>query len=56
MNRIINKLLLAADKFMPAMYLRQNLPIVLADHLLKIKNEYKNLKKHEIYNKFIKAN
>ena len=23
MNRIINKLLLAADKFMPAMYLRQ---------------------------------
>ena len=27
-----------------------DLPIVLADHLLKTKNEYKNLKKQERYN------
>ena len=35
MNEIVNKFLLAGDKFMPEMHLKQpNLLIVLADHLL----------------------
>ena len=55
MNEIINKFLLAGDKFMPEMHLKQSgLLIVLANLLLKIKNEYKKLKKHEIQNIFIK--
>ena len=65
----MNKFLLAGDKFMPEMHLRQPgfmyselwridqlLPIVLADHLLKTKKEYKDLKKLEIRDMFIKAN
>ena len=31
-------------------------PIVLVDHLLKTKEEYKNLKKQEIQDTFIKGN
>ena len=55
MNEIINKFLLAGDKFMLEMHLKQSgLLIVLANLLLKIKNEYKKLKKHEIQNIFIK--
>ena len=40
MNEIVNKLLLAGDKFMLKMHLRQNLDlhIVLVDHLQKKKN------------------
>ena len=40
MNNIINKFLLAGDKFMPEMHLRQ--PQLLVDLLLDIKNELKN--------------
>ena len=46
MNEIVNKFLLAGDKFMLEMYFRQpDLHIVLVDHTLKTKKEYKNLKK-----------
>ena len=39
-NEIINKFLLAGNKFMPEMYLRHpDLHIVLVDHSLKIKKE-----------------
>ena len=60
MNDIINKFLLAGDKFMPEMHLsdafNHSLPTVLVDHLLKAKKEYKNLKKLEIQNIFIEMN
>ena len=57
MNEIVNKFLLAGDKFMPEMYLRQSgFNIVLVDHLQKIKKEYKNSKKQEIEDIFIKTN
>ena len=43
MNNVINKFLLAGDKFMPEMQLRNlNLFIVLKDLLLDIKKELKN--------------
>ena len=48
MNEIINKLLLAGDKFMPEMHNNQHLVIVPVDHLLKTMKEFKNLKKQEI--------
>ena len=32
MNEIVNKFLLARDKYVPEMYLRQPRSIVLADH------------------------
>ena len=50
MHDIVLKFLLAGDKFMAEM-LR-----VLADHLLKIKKEFKNLKKQEIQAVFTKMN
>ena len=60
MNEIINRFLLAGDKSMPEMDLRFgfgfNLPIVFANYLLKPKKEYKNLKKQEIQDIFIKTN
>ena len=56
MNKIINKFLLAGDKFMPEMHLKQPGFIVLVDHLLKIKKEFKNLKKQEIQAIFTKMN
>ena len=57
MNEIVNKFLLAGDKFMPEMYLRQaGFNIVLVDHLQKTKKEYKNSKKQEIEDIFIKTN
>ena len=56
MNEIVNKFLLAGDKFMPEMHLKQPGFIVLVDHLLKIKKEFKNLKKQEIQAIFTKIN
>ena len=53
MNDIINKSLLVGDKFMPD---NQGLPIVLADHLQKIKKEYKSLNNPEIQDIFTKMN
>ena len=49
MNKVVNKFLLAGDKFMPEMHLKQrDLLTVLVDCLLKTKKEFKNLKKQEI--------
>ena len=48
MNEIINKFLLAGDKFMPEMHNNQDLVIVPVDHLLKTMKELKDLKKQEI--------
>ena len=57
MNEIVNKFLLAGDKFMPKMHLNnQDLLTVLVVHLLKIKKEFKNLKKQEIQAIFTKMN
>ena len=42
MNEMLNKILLAGDKFMQEMHSRQTM------HLLKTKKEFKNLKKLEI--------
>ena len=57
MNKIVNKFLLAGDKFMPEMHLRQSgFKYSTVDHLQKTKKEYKNLKKQEIHDIFIKAN
>ena len=54
MNEIVNKFLLAGDKFMPEMHLRD--PIVgtysACDHLLEINKEFKNLRKQEIQTTF----
>ena len=56
-NEIVNKFLLAGDKFMPKRQLKQpDLLIVLVDHLLKTKKEFKNLKKQEIRAIFTKMN
>ena len=46
MNEIVNKFLLADDKFMLEM------PV---DHLLETKKEYKNVKKQDIHDIFIKT-
>ena len=55
MNKIINKFLLAGDKFMPEMHLKQeDLLIVLVGHLQKIKKELRSLCKPEIQILFIK--
>ena len=55
MNEIVNNFLLAEDKFMLKMHLRQSdLHIALAEHSLKTKKEDKNLKKQEIHDIFIK--
>ena len=57
MNEIVNNFLLAGDKFMPEMHLRQpQFVIVHVDRLLKIKKEFKNLKKQEIKAIFTKMN
>ena len=44
MNEMINTFLLAEDKFLPEIHLRES-RLVLVGHLLKTKNEYKNFKK-----------
>ena len=58
MNEIVHKFLLAGDKFMLEMHLKQPgyLLIVLVNRLLKIKKEFKNLKKEEIQTIFTKMN
>ena len=63
MNEIVNKFLLARDRFMPemhwfAMQSIDNLDLhkVLVDHLQKAKRDYKNLKEQEVHNIFIKMN
>ena len=56
MKEIVNNLLLAGDKPMPELHLRQDLYTVLADHLQKATKEYKNLKKQGIHDIFIKMN
>ena len=49
MNKIVNRFLLAGDKFMLEMHLKSpDLLIVLLEHLLKINKEYNNLKKQGI--------
>ena len=58
MNNVINKFLLAGDKFMPEIHLRQ--PqftfIVLVDHLLSMNKEFKSLKKLVIQTMCTKMN
>ena len=57
MNNIINKLLLAGDKFMPEMHLRQpQFVYSIADLLLDTKKKLKNLKKLVIRVLFIEMN
>ena len=57
MNEMVNKFLLAGDKFMPEMHLKKtDLLTVLVGHLLKTKKEFKNLKKQEIQAIFTKMN
>ena len=67
MNEIVNKFLLAGDKFTSEMHLRQPalldesgytlyIHTVFVEYLQKTKKESKNLKKQEIYSIFIKAN
>ena len=52
MNEIVNKFLLAGDKFMLEMHLKQRRYTYSAwDHLLKTKKKFKNLKKKEIQDK-----
>ena len=41
MNEIVNKFLLAVDKFMPEMHLKQPGFILLVDHLLKTRKNSK---------------
>ena len=52
-NELVNNFLLAGDEFMPETHLRQPGFTVL---VLKIKKEYKNIKKQDIHNIFIKRN
>ena len=57
MNNVINKFLLAGDKFMPEfIYDSFNLLTVLEDHLLNINKEFKSLKKLEIQTIYTKIN
>ena len=55
MSQMVNKVLLAADRFMSEMNFL-GLLIVLVDHLLKINKEFKNLCKQEIQIIFIRIN
>ena len=57
MNEIVNKSLLVIDKFMPEIHLiRPGFTIYIVYHLLKTKKEYKNFKKQEIQDIFVKTN
>ena len=58
MNEILNKFLLAGDKFMPEMHLRQPKFTFSAcgPFTKKRKKEYKNLKKQKFDDIFIKTN
>ena len=56
-NEISNKLLLAANKFMPEMHLKiPGFTYSACGPLLKAKKELTNLKKQEIQNIFTKMN
>ena len=55
MNEILNKFLLAGDKSMPEMHLRQpRFTYIACGPFTKTKKEYKRLKEHEIHDIFIK--
>ena len=59
LNEIVDKFLLAGDKFIPEMHLKQpgfTLLTVLVDHLLKTRKEFKNIKKLQIRAIFTKMN
>ena len=58
MNEIVNKFLLAGDKVMPKMYLRQPgfTSSACGPIKKKTKKEYKNLKKQKIHDMSIKTN
>ena len=57
MNEIVNKFLLARDKLgLKCIYNSPDLLKVLVDHLLKIKKEFKDLKKQEIQKIFAEMN
>ena len=54
MYEIVNEFLLAEDKFLPEMHLRQSASLM--DHLQETKKEYRSLQKQEIHDIFIKTN
>ena len=56
MNKIVNKFLLAGDKFMPEMHLRQPGFTYSACGPFTKNKEFKNLKKQEIQAIFTKMN
>ena len=56
MNEIVNKFLLAGDKFIPEMHLRQPGFIYSACGPFTTNKEFKNLKKQEIQAIFTKMN
>ena len=57
MNEIVNTFLLAGDKFMPEMHLKQpGFTYSACRTFTKEKKEYKNLKKQEIQDIFTKKN
>ena len=57
MNKIVNKFLLAGDKFTPEINLRQpGFTYSACRPFRKNKKEYKNLKKQEVQDIFIETN
>ena len=57
MNEIINKFLLAEDKFIPEIHLKQpGFTYSTCGSFTKNKGRMKNLKKQEIQDKFINTN
>ena len=56
MDEIVNKFLLAGDKFMPEMRLKQPGLTVHVKHLLEAKKEFRKLKKQETQAIFTKMN
>ena len=57
MTEIVNKFLLAGDKFMLEMHLRQpGFTYSVVNHLLKTRKEFKKLKKQEMQAIFTKMN
>ena len=57
MNEIVNKFLLAGDKFMPEMHLRQHkFTYSACRSFTKKKESTKNVMKQDIHNIFIKTN
>ena len=57
MGHVIHKFLLAGDKFMSEMHLRQTqFTYSVLDHLLNINKEFKSLKKLEIQTIYTKIN